>query len=219
MKLFFDVDGVLIDGWHARPERRRPWDVDLEQDLGIAREALQAALFARQDPARPAPIELCARGEADLAAVLAELLPAIGFHQPVSRFLDYWFTKDSAINEEVMAVVERLAEVPAVELHVATAQEHRRADYLWRVLGFRRRFRSIFYTARVGFLKDDPRFYSAVDREVGRVPEERPLFFDDSEAVVAAARRAGWDACLFEAVEDITGHPRLRGLLAASPSA
>lgn len=29
LKIFFDVDGVLIDGWHSKPERRKPWNLVL----------------------------------------------------------------------------------------------------------------------------------------------------------------------------------------------
>jgi putative hydrolase of the HAD superfamily len=37
--LFFDVDGVVVHGFHTRPERRRRWDETLFQDLGIAPSA------------------------------------------------------------------------------------------------------------------------------------------------------------------------------------
>ncbi|NDC56614.1 MAG: haloacid dehalogenase, partial [Alphaproteobacteria bacterium] len=36
--IFFDVDGVLIHGYHARPELRQCWDENLPRDFGIDRE-------------------------------------------------------------------------------------------------------------------------------------------------------------------------------------
>ena len=37
LKVFFDVDGVLIDGWHNDPKRRKAWDAAIKADLGIDR--------------------------------------------------------------------------------------------------------------------------------------------------------------------------------------
>jgi putative hydrolase of the HAD superfamily len=39
LKVFFDVDGVLIDGWHANSALSKRWDLTLEADLGVDREA------------------------------------------------------------------------------------------------------------------------------------------------------------------------------------
>ena len=33
--LVFDVDGVLVHGYHAKPERTRRWDENLLADLGV----------------------------------------------------------------------------------------------------------------------------------------------------------------------------------------
>jgi putative hydrolase of the HAD superfamily len=33
--VIFDVDGVLVHGYHARPERTRRWDENLLADLGV----------------------------------------------------------------------------------------------------------------------------------------------------------------------------------------
>ena len=49
MRIFFDVDGVLIHGWHAKPERRRPWDATLQQDLGVDPLILRDLLFEPRD--------------------------------------------------------------------------------------------------------------------------------------------------------------------------
>ena len=36
--VLFDVDGVLIHGYHARSELRICWDENLERDFGINRD-------------------------------------------------------------------------------------------------------------------------------------------------------------------------------------
>lgn len=213
MKIFFDVDGVLIDGWHNDPARRRPWDATIEQDLGIRREALQDRLFDRQQDASGSLMQACVSGRSDLKEVLAELLPTVGYAGSVDAFLHYWFTKDSIVNSDVFAIVKHLAGLSDVSLYLATGQEHYRADYLWNDLGFREHFEVLFYSARIGHLKSAPEFYAMVGIALDIGPHERPLFFDDSRSAVTAARNAGWDACLFDTVDDMRNHPRLRGLL------
>ena len=71
MKIFFDVDGVIIDGWHAKPERRKPWDATIEQDFGVRREAFQRAFFTPPTRGVESFMSTCVRGEGDLKEILA----------------------------------------------------------------------------------------------------------------------------------------------------
>jgi putative hydrolase of the HAD superfamily len=213
VKIFFDVDGVLIDGWHSKPERRKPWDATIAHDLGIDREALRKRLFAPAADGEQAPILACACGRRDLKQVLGEILPEIGHRGSVDSFLGYWFEKDANVNRELFAVVERLARHADVDLYLATGQEHHRAAYLWNELGWRVHFKDIFYGAKLGHLKDTPEFFAAVNRALAITSGDRPLFFDDRADVVMLARDAGWDAHVFDTVDDVTSHPRLKYLL------
>ena len=36
---------------------------------------------------------------------------------------------------------------------------------------------------------------------------EPPLFFDDRDDIVKAARAHGWEAVQYDELEDVTGHP------------
>ena len=45
--VLFDVDGVLIHGFHTREDRRRRWDEHLQADLGVDPVAFQER-FIRQ---------------------------------------------------------------------------------------------------------------------------------------------------------------------------
>jgi putative hydrolase of the HAD superfamily len=187
LKAFFDVDGVLIDGWHANPELRTPWDASIEEDLGISREALQHALFTPRDGASGSLMKACTKGEADLKIVLTDLLPTLGYTGSVDGFLDYWFRKDSILNPDVLSIVRHLKQ-RGVELYVATNQEHHRAAYLWDNLGFKDLFEDIFHSARFGFHKDEAGFYTEVNTLLDIGSTEPPLFFDDSEKNVVTAR-------------------------------
>lgn len=213
MKVFFDVDGVLIDGWHANPERRKPWDITLEQDIGVSGEALTRTLFMPSGRDTESLISVCARGAADLKDVLAGILPGLGYSGSVDSFLDYWFSKDSNVNPGVLSFVKRLKCSGKFELYLATNQEHHRAAYLWNHLGFKELFQDIFYSARLGILKDQTDFFSTINTQLGIRASERPLFFDDRETVVMTARAAGWDAQIFETAETLSKNERLLDII------
>ena len=213
MKVFFDVDGVLIDGWQSRPERRKPWDATIEQDLGISKQAFQEKFFGQPGGFPGCPMDACVKGDRDLKDALAEILPSAGYQGSVEAFVDYWLKKDSNINQDVMNVVGQLGQNEHIELYIATGQEHYRAAYLWNDLGFRNYFREIFYSAKLGHLKNTPQFSERINIALDIGPGERPLFFDDQPSVVNLARKVGWDAYMFETVEDVLLHPRLQDLL------
>ncbi|MFZ2099393.1 MAG: HAD family hydrolase [Oricola sp.] len=213
MKVFFDVDGVLIDGWHADEAKRKPWDVDLERDLGVDSEAFQTLFFGLPGARAGAPMMECVSGRRDLKEALAEILPQAGYAGPVDDFVRYWFEKDSNLDPQVLALAEELASNEKTDLFLATGQEHHRARYLWDDLGLSRLFSDIFYSARLGCLKKEPAFFAAINAELGIGPDERPLYFDDQPEIVALARKAGWDATHFTGPEVIRSHPRLRRFL------
>ncbi len=213
MKIFFDVDGVIIKGWNADPARRLAWDATIEEDLGVRREAFQRALFAPSQAGSEALIHACLRGESDLKAVLAEVLPSIGYSGSVEVFLDYWLRKDSRKDGQVIDVVTRLKACDGVSLFLATGQEHHRAAYLWNDLRLKDLFDGLFYSAALGVDKDSDAFFAKINTELGIAETEQPLFFDDRESIVARARAAGWDAHLFVTAEDLLRNRRLMRLL------
>ena len=213
LRIFFDVDGVLIDGWQDGPGDGNQWDAALERDFGIDRRAFQRRFFKTPSGPAGSPMQACALGQRDLKEALAETLPGLGYHGSVEAFVAYWFEKDSKVNYSVLGIARHLARHDHLELYLATNQEHHRAAHLWHGLGFEAHFKEIFYSAKLGHLKPRPGFFAAVDASVGIAPDESPLFFDDRRDNVEGARAAGWDACLYEGPENLTAHPRLQAFL------
>lgn len=191
--LMVDVDGVIV----AHPDGRR-WDHSMEADLGLSAAALQEKFFTPHFT----DIVLGRVGMIErLAPVLAEIAP----HLTCDQFTAYWFEKDSHLNQ---ALLEELAGYRArgVELHLATVQEHLRADYLWTTMGLGERFDGFHYAAAVGAKKPDPEYFAAVEARTGLAPHEL-FFIDDAPGNIAAARACGWPAALW------TGERRLADLL------
>ena len=214
MKLFFDVDGVLIDGWHVNAALRKPWNDSLEADLGVAVKDFEDVFFVVPEGEQISVMDSCVMGKRDLKEALQTVLPTLGYQGSVDDFVSYWFEKDSNINQDVFDVVAQLKAIPEVELFVATGQEHYRASYLWDQLAFSNHFKKIFYSANIGYLKSSTKFFEVINTEL-EIPErgEPPLFFDDSEAVIAASIEAGWEGVVFNSIDDLRQHPRISALI------
>lgn len=179
--LMMDVDGVLVT--RLRPGWR--WDADLEADLGIRPDDLQQGFFARYFQ----PIVL---GREPLEPWLAKALAEIAPHVTAQQMMAYWFEKDAVLDHQLLADLEDYR-ARGLQLHLATVQEHNRAQHLWENLGFKHRFDGLHHSAAVGFAKPDPAYYAETQRRVGLLPEDL-LLVDDSERNVDAARAAGWQA-------------------------
>lgn len=212
MKIFFDVDGVLVDGWHDNPELRKPWSASIEVDLGVDLAEFEKQFFVTKRSELGSLMDACVGGHRDLKEALTEVLPHVGYTGNVDDFVRYWFEKDSNVSNEVFDLVDTLQSIPGMELFIATGQEHHRAAYLWNELEFSKHFTDMFYSADLGFLKSDIRFYESINARLGITAGGQSLFFDDREDVVKTARLSGWDAAAFNSAADIRSHPRLSHL-------
>ena len=190
--LMLDVDGVLIT------PRPGGWAADLERDLGLSRAALAEHFFAVH-------WDDVVMGRASLHERLAPVLAQIAPHLTSERLAAYWFEKDAILDTQLL---DDLAQVRArgVALHLATVQEHLRAEYIWTALGFRERFDAMHYAAELGCGKPDPAFFARVAERTGLRPAEM-LLIDDRQENVEAAMAAGWGGLHW------TGERRLTELL------
>jgi putative hydrolase of the HAD superfamily len=190
--LMVDVDGVLI------VPRPGGWAADMDADLGLSRTALDEHFFA----VHWTDVML---GRAGLHERLAPVLSKIAPHITSEQLVAYWFARDAVLDD---VLLEDLAEFRAqgIELHLATVQEHLRAEHLWTTMGFRQRFDAMHYAADLGCGKPDPAFFAAVQARTGFAPAEM-LLIDDVAENIAAARAAGWRGLHW------TGDRRLRDLL------
>ncbi len=182
--LALDVDGVLLD---AERGGAGHWSAVLADRHGVDPDALQQAFIARAWPevvvgARPI--------EPALEAALREL----AWDLSVEEVLECWFEADLHVNEEVVAAAARWAGRGAAVV-LATEQEHRRAAFLQERLGARLPIRAVLYSADLGAVKRDARFFAAASERLGVGDRpERVVLVDDRAPNVEAARRHGWSA-------------------------
>jgi putative hydrolase of the HAD superfamily len=204
--IFFDVDGVLIHGYHANPALTRRWDENLLEDLGIDPKRFSSEFIYGPFLKEVLP------GHRSLIEVLDEVLPNLGYKGSALTLLDYWMRKDSNVDAATFEIARKLSRHADVSLYMATNQEHTRAMWIWLQLGFGQVFDDMFYAARMGVVKPETAFFDRIMAVIG--PQETPpLLFDDSPKVIDAASAYGWEAVLFETAEDCRGHSFIAELL------
>jgi putative hydrolase of the HAD superfamily len=197
--VLFDVDGVLVHGYHARPEKQVRWDRTMQADLGVDPFRFKAEFID------DIFIKKVIVGQMSLLEALDRTLPRLGYRGPSMAFAGYWLSHDSNVNQPLLDVVARLkaADTP---LYVATNQEHMRAQWLWQQLKFGDLFDDMFHSARIGHMKPARPYFDWIDNRLGR-RDAPPLFFDDREDVVKGANAHGWEAVLYDEIDDVLNHP------------
>ncbi len=206
--LLFDVDGVLIHGYHAKPELQVPWDLTLEEDFGIDRVQFREHFIFKTF------VNDVITGRRGLVDALDETLPQLGYNGDVHAFVQYWLEKDSCVNKELLDHIKKIKDGGNAWLLIATNQEHMRASYIMKTLGFAQYFDEIFYSARIGIAKPAAAFFEEINKALVKYGPSTPVMFDDTPSVVAAARNAGWEAHEYSTVSDLFKSPKLTRLCA-----
>ena len=204
--ILFDVDGVTIDGWHRKTDLCKPWDKDIEKDLGIPRERFT------QEFILDSFLNEVLVGKKPLLTAIKEFLPTVGFTGEAHDVIDYWNEKDANVRTDLFEHIDKLHTCENVVLSLATNQSHDRAQYLNYELGFGRYFKNIFHSAKVGHIKPTEDYLEYVHIALG-APHIPPILFDDDPKVVDAANAFGWKAYQFDTTEDIFKSPVVKKLI------
>ena len=197
--VLFDVDGVLVHGYHAKPEKQVRWDRTMQTDLGVDPVRFKAEFID------DIFIKKVIVGQMSLLEALDRTLPRLGYRGPSMAFAGYWLSHDSNVNQPLLDIVARL-KAAGTPLYVATNQEHMRAQWLWQQLKFGELFDDMFHSARIGHMKPARPYFDWIDNRLGR-RDTPPLFFDDREDVVKGANAHGWEAVLYDEIDDVLNHP------------
>lgn len=183
--IFFDVDGVLINGFHHNPKFCRMWSANIHNDLGITQDHL-AQYFKTYWPD-------VIVGRTDLHKTMTAHLTATGYDIPAQSVIDYWLKNDAVIHTKTWDIAAQWAARPDTTLYLATNQEKNRADYLWHNLNFKSIFKDIFYSGKMGVAKDNPSFFQTINAQLSiDLTQTRVIYWDDSPSCIASANTAGW---------------------------
>jgi putative hydrolase of the HAD superfamily len=207
MKIFLDIDGVLVTGFHAKPEFRKLWHEKICQDLGINRENFEKYVFSSD-------WLNVLEGRKDLKCLLDEALPHLNFKGNVHDIINYWFEKDSNLDNQLLGLLNQIKQKNKnIKFYIATNQEQNRADYLWNNLKLKDLFEDIFYSGKIGMVKRNPDFFHKINKQLALKDCKDVLFFDDHVHNVESAKLAGWNAFEYETIKDFVENPLIKELM------
>ena len=192
--VLFDADGVVQ---HSSDEGIA---TQLERIMGFVPTDLDAFKRAVFHAERSALV-----GEVDFAEALEPVLATWGASGGARRLAVEWWCSIE-VDRALLALIGQLRQT-GLFCALASNQQRYRATYMEEGLSYSQVFDRSFYSYRLGLLKPDVRYFNAIAAELSCASEE-VLFIDDTEANVAAARLAGFQAAQFV-------HPRSELAVAA----
>ncbi len=184
--IIFDADGVLI------PHTRK-FSVLLSEDFGIPLE--KTAEFFK------GPFQDCLVGKADLRDTVSRYLASWGWNKGVDEFLDIWFQAQHDMDVELVTYVQELRK-KGVLCALATDNEKYRFQYILDKTGFAHSFDKTYSSAHLGSKKSNQEFFERLVKDLGNIPKEEILFWDDSRGNVEVAKKFGINAELYVSLDD-----------------
>lgn len=141
------------------------------------------------------------------AAERSTLRAAAGFEDALAAMLENWnspgrlsevlqILRTIEVYDDVMGAVQSLR-LAGVSCHLATNQQAHRARHMSEVMAYRTRFDREFYSCYLGAAKPEIEYFATILRELN-LPGQSVLFLDDRQENVAAARKAGLRAAVYD---------------------
>lgn len=140
-------------------------------------------------------------GKLDLKDSLEKYLPEWGWSEGVEKFLDFWFTPENNIDEQVVNLANRL-KVNGYKIYLASDHSAERAENLLLNEGLGKYFDGDFFSGRVGYTKEEKDFFFYVS-DVLKLDPSEILFIDDDNKNVEIAKSAGFVGIHFLSVEQL----------------
>ncbi|MBI4004533.1 HAD-IA family hydrolase [Candidatus Roizmanbacteria bacterium] len=179
--LLLDVDGVIVNA--------RRFSETLEKDYGLTEE--DTLLFFK------GKFLDCLIGKADLYEELLPHLKEWGWAKSVDEFVEYWFTSEHKIDEQLMDYVGELRK-KGIKCYIVTNQEKYRTEYLLSEMNFDTLFDGIFSSAHIGFRKPREDFFLYVLRRLKGIKRDEIVLWDNTPEHIESARQLGIHAELYK---------------------
>lgn len=178
--VLFDVDGVLVNA--------KRFSQTLQEDYNLVTE-VTLPFFSKKF------IE-CLVGKADLKEVITPYLKEWKIDKTPEEFLDYWFTSEHKIDEELIHYIKTLKR-NNIKVYVATNQEKYRTNYIIDKMGFGSIFDDIFSSADLEVTKSEEIFFHKILNKLPNIKREEILFWDDTIKNIEIAKKIGVRAELY----------------------
>lgn len=200
--IFFDIDGVLLET--PSPEKIT-WDNE-SKNLGIDLNLIMQEFFAHH-------FKNVLLGKTSLFTTLDNVIKAHSYDINIKKIINSWFKKELIIDHKVFYYLKLLLKHPQVTLYVASNQSMERADFLLHRLKLTSIFTKMFFSSEIGMLKVTPKFFKKVQKSINVKKDSLLILFDDDINNINSAKKAGWDAYLYENVSLFLENTLIKKLL------
>ena len=178
--VIFDADGVLI--------HQGRFSKSLDEEYGITIETT-ASFFK-------GPFQDCLVGKKDLREAIAPYLDSWGWDKGVDVLLDYWFTIEHAINEDLISYIQELRS-KGILCFLATNNEKYRFQYMLEKMGFSESFDRTYSSAHLGEKKPNQEFFAKIYNDLENIQKEEIFFTDDDLENIQGAKDFGIKAEIY----------------------
>lgn len=176
--IIFDVDGVLMNS--VDETGCFLWSKTAQEDLGLGTTHFKQ-IFSDE-------WLKVTRGQIDTKDHLDQVFKELDVDLAPTTFIDYWLSRDSHVDQDVMKFVESLMH-HNIPLYIGTNQDKYRTAHIQKA--FPLHFKDIFSSSDIGFIKPESGFYSHIEEALGLSPSDI-LFIDDTFENIEGAQSQGW---------------------------
>ena len=185
--VLFDVDGVVFkprDKYFS--QRLREEGKDLSED--------KVSQFFKNE------YKKIVVGKASLKQELKKYLKDWNWDGTVEELLNYWFTYEDKINQDMIKFAKGLRE-SGIKCYLASDHSRYRTEDFMNRVGLSKYFDGVFSSGYLGYTKEEEGFFEVVLEKLG-LQEEQVMFVDDDPENVAVASKVGIRAIHFENKQD-----------------
>lgn len=177
--ILFDADGMIIVA--------KRFSDQLQEQYGIS--------WQKMEPFFKGRFQDCKLGKADLKEELSNVIQDWGWTKSVDELVDFWLACGTELNQAMVTRIHELRKA-GILCCLTTNQEKYRAEFLHTELNFDELFEAIFVSAELGYMKNDPAFFSRVytflqDKQPD-LNRSEVLFCDDHAENIEAANAFGF---------------------------
>jgi putative hydrolase of the HAD superfamily len=183
MVILFDADGVVI------APRKKFFTERLMETYGVSKEQAMEFVHNILLPSM--------NGNADLRIELPKYLKAWGIDISIDEMLDFWWSGEKELNENVLQVITELKQ-KGIQTGLASDQERNRAEYIMKDLGLQDYFDITFFSCFIGYKKDEKESWEFVLTTFKELNPHEIVFWDDDQKNVEIAISLGIDARYYQ---------------------
>ncbi|HYV33542.1 MAG TPA: HAD family hydrolase [Candidatus Limnocylindria bacterium] len=186
--ILFDCDGPII-------KRDKYFSQRLAEDKGTIIDTQDEKSFFKGEFLE------CEVGKKDLKEVLPKWLAAWNWTGSVDELLDYWFSGEATIDQEMKNYIASLRSKD-VKCYLATNNEKYRTEYLSNVVGLKNFLDGIFSSAYLGYMKPQREYWAGIHKVLPGVNKEEVIVLDDKLPAIESAKSFGFNAEHYEGFEN-----------------